>query len=205
MPFLGHSTTHPLSRYPDFSDFPLPLFYRFELSVHKETLVASRPRRRSKRATAGGRYSATRPYRNFFPLSSNDPKNSARSSTPPRKPQTTRPISPAVSAKTDRAFRRAEQLHTFHMTACRTQADHVPERPPDFRDNRTPLTATSLHDEKAVALAEILAVASASSLTTIYVSHSLSAFLSVRLFSPVSSSLSKKLARRSIRSGQRPL
>ena len=44
---------------------------------------------------------------------------------PPRKPQTTRPISPAVSAKTDPVFRRAEQRHTFHMTACHTQADRV--------------------------------------------------------------------------------
>jgi hypothetical protein len=69
------------------------------------------------------------------------------------------------------------------MTACHTQADRVPERPPDFRDNRTPLTATSLHDEKAAALAEILAVASASSLTTIYVSHSSSAFLSATVLS----------------------
>ena len=41
----------------------------------------------------------------------------------------------AVSAKTDPGFRRAEQRHTFHMTACRTQADRVPERPPDFRDD----------------------------------------------------------------------
>ena len=41
-------------------------FYPFEISVHKETLVASRPRRRSKRASAGGRHSATRPYRHFI-------------------------------------------------------------------------------------------------------------------------------------------